>query len=124
MYPSCMRHVRLVNLTNGGILANRAGVADTPASRRRGLLGTESLPEGEGLIIVPCRNVHTIGMKYPIDVVFVDESWAVKRVVHGLKPGRLSPLVFNSRAVLELPAGVAAATGTVKGDQLDALPLD
>jgi len=116
-----MRDVKLVNLTRGTVLAERAAVAETPGTRRRGLLGTGSLPDGCGLLIVPCRNVHTLGMRYPIDVVFIDESWTVRRVVHGLKPARLSPLVIRARAVLELPSGRAAATGTAAGDLLDVL---
>jgi uncharacterized membrane protein (UPF0127 family)/catechol 2,3-dioxygenase-like lactoylglutathione lyase family enzyme len=115
-----MREARLVNLTRGTVLAETAAVAETPASRRRGLLGTASLPAGSGLLIVPCRQVHTFGMAYTIDVVFVDEAWNVKRVVHDMKPGRLGALVPRARAALELPAGKAAETGTVAGDMLDA----
>lgn len=118
-----MRWVRLVNLTRDVVLAERASVAETPGSRRRGLLGTDFLPEGGGMLIVPCRQVHTFGMRYPIDVVFVDASWTVRRVVHAMKPGRVSPLVMGSRAALELPAGRAAQTGTARGDLLDALPV-
>jgi uncharacterized membrane protein (UPF0127 family) len=116
-----MRYVKLLNLTRNSLLAERALVAETPGSRRRGLLGSFSLPDGEGLLIMPCRQVHTFGMKYPLDVVFVDESWTVSRVVHRLKPGRMSPFVFYSRAALELPAGKAEETGTIKGDLLEAL---
>lgn len=116
-----MRNVKLVNITRGEVLAGKAAVAETPGSRRRGLLSTDSLPDGEGLLIVACRQVHTFGMRYPIDVIFVDESWTVKRIVHAMKPGRLTTLVMSSRAVLELPAGKAAQTGTTMGDLLDAL---
>jgi hypothetical protein len=118
-----MRDVRIVNLTRGEVLAEKAAVAETPGSRRRGLLRTDSLPDGAGLLIVPCRNVHTFGMRYPIDVIFVDESWTVRHIVHGMKPGRLSQPVLTARAALELPAGKAAETGTAKGDSLDAFPL-
>jgi uncharacterized membrane protein (UPF0127 family) len=118
-----MRNVVLVNLTRGEILAEKAAVAETPAARTRGLLKTDSLPDGAGLLIVPCRQVHTFRMRYPIDVIFVDEAWTVKRVVHAMKPGRLTALVFGSRAALELPAGKAAETGTVKGDLIDARDL-
>jgi uncharacterized membrane protein (UPF0127 family) len=123
VYPSLMRDVRLVNLTRDTVLAERAAVAETPASRRRGLLGTGSLGDGYGLLIVPCRQVHTFGMRYPIDIVFVDEAWKVKRVVKDMKPGRIGALVIKARAALELPAGRAAETGTMVGDMLDALPL-
>ncbi len=118
-----MRYVRISNLTRGTTLAERAAVAETPGSRRRGLLGTDSLPRGGGMLIVPCRQVHTFGMRYPIDVVFVDEAWKVRHVVNGLKPGRLSRVVLAGRAVVELPCGTAAASGTERGDFLDAVTI-
>ncbi|MDY6794040.1 MAG: DUF192 domain-containing protein [Actinomycetota bacterium] len=116
--------MKLVNLTRGSVLAETVAVAETPGSRRSGLLGTDSLPGSRGLLIVPCRHVHTFGMRYPIDLVFIDEAWKVKRVVHGIKPGRLSPVVLGSRAVLEIAAGRARDSGTGEGDLLDALPAD
>ncbi len=112
-----------MNLTRDSVLAEKAAVAETPGSRRRGLLGTDCLETGGGLLILPCRQVHTFGMRYPIDVVFVDESWAVRRVSHNMKPGRLGALVLSSRAVIELPAGRAMDTQTQAGDILDALPV-
>jgi len=116
-----MREVRLVNITRETILAERVAVAETPRERSRGLLGTAALADGCGLLIVPCRQVHTFGMRYPIDVVFVDEAWRVKRVVSAMKPGRLGALVLKGRAAIELPAGKAEETGTRVGDMLDAL---
>ena len=117
-----MREVSIVNLTRGTVLAQRAAIAETPGSRRRGLLGTDSLRDGEGLLILPCRQVHTFGMRYPIDIVFVDASWTVRRISHCVRPGRISAVVMSSRAVLELPAARAEETGTQKGDALDVLP--
>jgi uncharacterized membrane protein (UPF0127 family) len=110
-------------MTRGGVLAEPAAVAETPAARRRGLLGSDSLADGSGMLIVPCRQVHTFGMRYPIDIVFIDEAWKVKRVVSAMKPGRLGALVIRARAALELPAGKAAETGTQAGDLLDVLPV-
>lgn len=119
-----MRSVKVVNLSRNEVLAETAAVAETPRSRRRGLLDYPPLARGEGLLIVPCRQVHTFGMRYPIDVIFVDASWAVRRTVRGLRPGRLSPLVLSSRAALELPAGTIEDTGTEEADLLDARPAD
>lgn len=119
MYALSMRRVRIVNLHRDTVLAEEAEVAETPASRRRGLLGMDRLPEGGGLLIVPCRQVHTFGMRFPIDVVFIDEALKAVRLVERLRPGRLSPFVLRSRAVLELPAGTLERTGTRVGDHLD-----
>jgi uncharacterized membrane protein (UPF0127 family) len=123
-YPSFMSLVKITNATRGTGLAGKAAIADSPRTRRRGLLGSRELPDGEGLLIIPCRQVHTFGMQYPIDVVFVDGSFKVRRSCKGLKPRRLSPFVIASRAVLELPAGKIAETGTEVGDLLQLLELE
>lgn len=119
VYAFPMRKVRIFNLSRGTVLAEEAEVAEAPSSRRRGLLGREDLPEGGGLLIVPCRQVHTFGMRFPIDIIFVDEALRVARSVERLRPGRLSPFVLRSRAVLELPPGTLERTGTRDGDRLD-----
>lgn len=113
-----MRQVRIVNLSRGAVLAEAAEVAETPSARRRGLLGRERLSEGGGLLIVPCRQVHTLGMRFTMDVIFLDRNLEVLRTVKGLRPGRISPFVLRARAVLELPAGVVGKTGTREGDHL------
>ncbi len=122
-YADHMREVRVRNASKGITLAERVTVAETPASRRRGLLGTERLSPGSGLLLVPCRQIHTIGMRYAIDVVFLDQAQRVVRVLRSMKPGRLSPLVWRAHAVLELPAGSTEASDTAEGDLLDILPL-
>jgi uncharacterized membrane protein (UPF0127 family) len=114
-----MRRVSIVNLSRGTVLAEEAEVAETSASRRRGLLGRDRLFEGGGLLIIPCRQVHTFGMRFPIDVVFVDEALRVVRLVKRLRPGRLSPFVLRARTALELPEGTIERTGTRSGDSLD-----
>ncbi len=120
IYPSYMFEVRVLNVSRGTVLAEEAVVAETPQARRRGLLGTDFLGDGAGMLILPCRQVHTFGMRYPIDVIFIEDSWKVKRITHRMRPNRLSALVLASRAVLELPAARAAETGTREGDILRA----
>ncbi len=110
--------VRIVNESRGVVLATRASVADTFWSRFRGLLGRRELAEGEGLVIEPCSSVHMLGMKFAVDALHLDRSGSVLRVVPDLRPNRLGPLVRGSHTVLELPAGTAAATGTVAGDRV------
>jgi uncharacterized membrane protein (UPF0127 family) len=109
------RDVRVVNRSTGEILAASTRIAARPWTRMRGLLGRTPLTAGEGLLIVPCQGVHTFGMAYPIDVVHLDRSATVRRVLRNLAPGRLGPIVWSSHAVLELPAGEARAH---EGDQL------
>jgi hypothetical protein len=112
------------NRTRGAVLATTARLADTPRSRRIGLLHHEKLGAGEGLWIYPTQAVHTFGMRFPIDVAFLDRSLRVKRVYHGLAPFRMTPPVWGSRSVLELPSGSLACTGTAVGDQLELSPCE
>jgi len=110
--------VRIVNESRGAVLATRATVADSFWSRFRGLLGRRELADGEGLVIEPCSSVHMEGMRFAIDALHLDRAGTVLRVVPELRPNRFGPLVWRSHTVLELPAGTAAATGTVAGDRV------
>jgi uncharacterized protein len=110
--------LRVANQTRGRVLADRADIADTSAKRRRGLLKHTSLERGEGLWIAPCEGVHTFGMKFPIDVIFLSRKKQVLKTRPAMVKRRIA---FSLRAysVLELPAGTLAETGTVAGDQLE-----
>ena len=99
------------------MLADAADVADTSAKRRTGLLKHSQLNTGEGLWIAPCESVHTFFMKFPIDLVYLDRSKKVRKVRHAVPAWRLSGCL-TAHSVLELPAGVAQASGTQKGDQI------
>jgi uncharacterized membrane protein (UPF0127 family) len=115
-----MRFLKVVNRTRDTLLATQAAVADTSRARNIGLLRHKCLPDGEGLWIVPCEGVHTFFMKFPIDVVYLDRNQRVVKVCSNLVPWRIS-LCLRAYSVLELPAGKAAQTGTVAGDQLELL---
>jgi uncharacterized membrane protein (UPF0127 family) len=106
------------NRTRGATLAARVHLADTPRSRRIGLLKHKALPAGEGLWIFPTQAIHTFGMRFPIDVAFLDRSLRVKRIYHQLQPYRLTSLIWGAQSVLELASGSLAGTGTAVGDQL------
>ncbi|MEZ5352049.1 MAG: DUF192 domain-containing protein [Bryobacteraceae bacterium] len=93
-------------------------VADSSEKRRTGLLRHQSLPEGEALWIVPCEGVHTFGMNFAIDVVYLSK----KKVVLKLRPNmvrRRMSFCLRAHSVLELPAGMIAKTQTAVGDQLE-----
>ena len=113
---------RAVNVTKGSVvLADRLELADTSASRRRGLLGRAELKPGEGLYLTPCEWLHTFGMRFKIDVAFLSSTGRVLAVHHALKPNRVSKLVFRAGGALELPAGVLHATSTERGDVIQVL---
>jgi hypothetical protein len=105
------------NETRQTVLADAAEMADTSAKRRVGLLKHKSLSPGEGLWIAPCESVHTFFMKFPIDLVYLDRKLRVRKVRGAVPAWRLS-ICWSAHSVLELPAGVAAQTGTAVGDVL------
>jgi hypothetical protein len=109
---------RVRNLTKGVSLAEHAEVANTSAKRRTGLLKHKSLPRGSGLWLVPCEGIHTIGMKFPIDALFLNRDRRVVKIRPGMGKWRLA-LSLWAHSVLELPAGATAETGTTVGDQLE-----
>lgn len=106
------------NPRTGAVLATAARRANSFWTRFLGLMGAPGLPEGGGLLIVPCSSVHCFGMKFTIDVLFLSREGEVLHVMPEMAPGRVSPIVRKARAVLELPAGAIAASGTVVGDRL------
>lgn len=99
------------------MVACRVQVADRGPVRRRGLLGRSSLRHGEGLWIVPCEAVHTFGMQFAIDIVFLDRRNVVRKVKSNVPPWRLSGCL-RARSVLELAAGTLKSTPIYPGDTL------
>ena len=112
------------NRTRGATLAANVQLADTPRSRRVGLLKHKSLEPGEGLWIYPTQAIHTFGMQFPIDVAFLDRSLRVKRLYHQLRPFRWTSLVWGAQSVLELASGSLEKTGTAVGDELQFSPCE
>ena len=113
-----MAKLKVRNRTRDVVIADRADIADTSAKRRTGLLKHTSLDPGEGLWIAPCEGVHTVGMKFPIDVLFLNKNKKVLKVRRSMPKWRISasPLAYS---VLELPAGTCERTGTMPGDELE-----
>jgi len=109
------------NRTRDAFLATSLAVADTHWSRLRGLLGLrpDDFRNGYGLWIVPCHGVHTLGMGFPIDVVYLDSALKVIHIQSGLGPWRFAPVKMQALSVLELPSQTAAETGTVVGDRIE-----
>ncbi|MCL6477979.1 MAG: DUF192 domain-containing protein [Peptococcaceae bacterium] len=106
----------LVNQTRNICLAQTVIMADTFFTRLKGLLGRSGLPRGHCLVLKPCRSVHTMFMRFSIDLLFVDRSSRVVGLIGNLPPFRFSGTVKESCLVIELPAGTLASTGTSAGD--------
>ena len=110
--------MKVWNRNRGTVLAEEADVADTSAKRRTGLLKHTQLDPGEGLWIAPCESVHSFGMKFAIDVVYLDRKKKVRKVRKEMVPRRVSACL-TAHSVLELPVGVIGASRTEPGDQLE-----
>ena len=77
------------------------------------------MDEGEALVITRCRQVHTFGMRFPIDVLFVNGSGVVVGSRRDMAPRRLSRIAWRGRDAIELPAGTLERTGTSAGDVIE-----
>ena len=110
--------LKISNVTRQTVLANCVDVADRGPTRRKGLLGRDHLPEGEGLWIVPCEAVHTFRMKFSIDLVYLSRDTRVKKVRSDVRPGRMSACL-SAHSIVELPAGTIRRTLTEAGDRLE-----
>lgn len=93
-------------------------LANTSLRRMRGLLGRWSLRNNEGVWVIPSQGVHTVGLFFPIDVVYLDESRRVVHLIENLKPFRLAALRVRCNSVLELPIRSIYSSNTQVGDQL------
>ncbi len=113
-----MRTVAVRNVDRGVSVGDQVGLADRWWSRFRGLLGRSGLETGEGLLLTPCSGVHMFGMRFPLDLAFLDQTGLVVALYHRIAPGERTPYHREAWGVLELPAGVLASTGTAMGDRL------
>lgn len=101
-----------------GPIAERVEFAVTPLARLKGWLRRESVADDQALVIHPCKQVHTFGMRFAIDAVFCDRDMTVIRVVT-LEPGRLSPMVRRAEVCVELHEGRTQACGVEPGVRLE-----
>jgi uncharacterized membrane protein (UPF0127 family) len=108
-----------INTTRGVRLTECGRVADTFYTRLVGLLRDRTLEYGDGMWIVPCNSIHSIGMRFKFDAIFLDKNLRVVHLVREMKPWRISKMVFSAHSVLELPAGLIAQTATELGDQFE-----
>jgi uncharacterized membrane protein (UPF0127 family) len=108
---------RLYHTDRGLPLLPRVLRTSKTLERLCGLLGRRPLRAGEGLLIDPCRSIHTLGMRYAIDVIYLDREWRVAKLVHTMKPWRLSAC-WRASMTLEVLADTARALGITEGATL------
>jgi uncharacterized protein len=111
--------VPVINLTKQTWLATKVRKADNFLTRLVGLLKRTHLGPEEALWLMPSKGIHTIGMKFPIDVVFLTKDHQVVGLMSGLAPYRISAVHFRGYSVLELPNGTIRKSHTELGDQFE-----
>jgi len=119
------KDIYVYNKTRETFVATKAKVADGYLSRLVGLLGKTRrwARAGQGLWIVPSHGVHTIGMLFVIDLIFLDTGRQVVHIEEHVRPFRISRVSLKASSILELPPHTVFRTGTRVGDQLEIGPL-
>jgi len=119
-----MEKVKVVNRSkNNRVLLYQAEVADTYFTRLIGLMGRPSLPEGRGMLIIPCRSIHTLGMRFSLDIVFLDWENRVCRHSFCVPPGRVVKGGKRAYCVIEARAGSFSKDMVEIGDCVWILPI-
>lgn len=113
--------VALMNERTRQRVATSVEIAATRVSRRRGLLGRDRLDQASALLLAPCSAVHTVGMRFAIDVVFLDRQGYAVKVVRDLRPWRMA-LATGARVVIEMTAGSLGSDLVLPGDRLCLAP--
>jgi uncharacterized membrane protein (UPF0127 family) len=119
-----MELVTFRNQTRETVLVQRASKTGHPGQRFLGLMLQPALGPDEGLWLIPCRAIHTIGMRFPIDAIYLDKDLIVVGLSQSLRPFRIGKMLRKAYSVLEVRAGTAADSGTRVGDQLTSRPAD
>ncbi len=109
-----MKAFKYINGDSNEMIASRVFAADNFLQRLFGLLFKNPLKDGEALLIRDCRSIHTIGMRYSIDIVFIDENGKVISTLKDIPPWRFTPYIREARSVIEF------RSGSLKGETLNA----
>lgn len=110
--------MKLITARTQEVIVENLRIAKTPFSRMRGLLFTDQLLPGHGLWLVPCDSIHSLGMRYAIDVIYLTKAGQVVKLTHHFQRNRLGPVVWKAYSVVELPAGSLEKIDLKVGDTL------
>ena len=113
-----MRPLRVRLIPSGAILAERGRLAESLPERMIGLLNRRSLESDEALVIPRCNAIHTIGMRFAIDVLYLNREGKIVAIYEALPPGRICAAVRHATSVVEFPAGAAARFGLAVGQSV------
>ena len=106
------------NKTRESFLSLSVAAADTHLKRLRGLVGRLRLRSDEGIWVIPSQGVHTIGVLFAIDLIYLDSQNRVIQLVESFGTFRIGPIRSNCASVLELPTRTIYSSQTAVGDEL------
>jgi len=112
------RTLCVFNRNRESFLGLRVAPADTLPMRLRGLLGKTRLLPDDGIWLTPSRGIHTIGMLFSVDVIYLDAANRVIHLVENLAPFRISPIRIRCASILELKSRAIYSSNTQIGDEL------
>jgi uncharacterized membrane protein (UPF0127 family) len=92
--------------------------ADTTIARLKGLIGRLRLKFDDGVWVVPSQGIHTLGVLFPLDLMYLDANNRVLHLIEHFPPFRIAPLRSQAASVLELPTHTIYSSQTQTGDQL------
>ena len=110
--------MKILNKTTNQVISDNAKTADTFISRLVGLLNRASLNPGEALLITHCHSIHMFFMRFPIDVIFINDENNVVGLIKGIKPFQMSPFFLKASCAIETPIGVIDQSKTAIGHWL------
>ncbi|MBQ4337811.1 MAG: DUF192 domain-containing protein [Clostridia bacterium] len=105
-------------LKNNTVITDNAELADTFFTRFRGLMFRNAIAENYALYITPCNQIHMLNMRFPIDVVYLDESGTVVKTDTDVHPGKICKTVKEAKSVIELRSFSASKLGIKNGDTI------
>jgi len=101
-----MKVFKYIKGASNKIIAHKVFTAESFLQRFFGLIFKNPLKDGEVLLIRNCTGIHTIGMRYSIDAVFIDGSGKVISAIKDIPPWRFTPYIRGARTVIEFRSGL------------------
>ncbi len=111
--------MKLISSRTQEVIVENLQVANKPWSRIQGLLFKPALSPEQGLALIPCNSIHSLGMRYSIDVIYLDNKHRVIKFAHDFRPNSVGPIVWKAKTVIEIPAGKLHGLDVQIGDQLN-----
>ena len=111
-----MRH-QITNSRTGQLISDNAVLASSPLSRMKGLLGRGSMPASEAIVLRPASSIHTLFMRFALDIIYLDHDGKIVKLVPNLVPFRFSA-ASGARAVIEMASGATSQLDLQVGDEL------